>query len=186
MVDALVPRGDEGRDTRLSATVVIATLSPLASNAAQTANTLKYAGPFREAVGLFGVKAKSSGAALERNPQDPALWSAEELSAWLPSTGVTAASLDGVSGAELCAMPEPELFRRVGDPVLARALHKGLWALIVAAKTHKRRSDGTLLTEEQERAEAAAAKAAKEAEWAEREAERAERRAKEEEDRNVQ
>merc|ERR1719183_853433 len=63
---------------RLSATVVIATLSPLAANAAQTANTLKYACPFREAVGLFGMKAKS-GISFEKNPLDPALWTAEEL-----------------------------------------------------------------------------------------------------------
>lgn len=164
---------------RLSATVVIATLSPLAKDVAQTANTLKYAAPFREAVGLFGMKAKS-GVALEKNPRDPALWSAEELGAWLPTVGVGAVrSLVGVSGGELCAMPEPELFRRVADPALARKLHVELWALIVAAKTHKRRADGTLLTDAQEKIEAEAAKAAKEAAWAAREAERAERRAKE-------
>ena len=49
----------EGAGPRLSATVVVATLSPLAANAAQTASTLNYAGPFREAVGLFGMKAKT-------------------------------------------------------------------------------------------------------------------------------
>merc|ERR1719253_1380391 len=52
---------------RLSATVVIATVSPLAADAAQTASTLKYAAPFREAVGLFGMKAKT-GVTLEKNP----------------------------------------------------------------------------------------------------------------------
>merc|ERR1719482_481039 len=167
---------------RLSATVVIATLSPLAANVAQTTSTLKYACPFREAVGLFGMKAKT-GVTLEKNPRDPALWTAEELAAWLATVGVSPL---GVSGAELCAMPEPELFRRVGDSSLARKLHTELWALIVAAKTHKRRADGTLLTEEQEKIEAEVAKAAKEAAWAAREAERAERRAKEEEDRDAQ
>merc|ERR1719446_249792 len=60
---------------RLSATVVIATLSPLAANVAQTSSTLKYACPFREAVGLFGLKAKA-GVTLEKNTQDPALWTA--------------------------------------------------------------------------------------------------------------
>jgi kinesin family protein 2/24 len=168
--------------TRLSATVVIATLSPLAGDAAQTANTLKYAAPFREAVGLFGMKAKT-GVTVEKNTRDPALWTAEELAAWLATVGVSPL---GVSGAELCAMPEPELFRRVGDSSLAQKLHTELWALIVAAKTHKRRADGTLLTDEQEKIEAEAAKAAKEAAWAAREAERAERRAKEEEDRDAQ
>merc|ERR1719197_741811 len=129
------------------------------------------------------MKAKGGSVTLERNPLDPALWSPEELAAWLPTVGVAAAPLAGVSGAELCAMPEPELFRRVADPAQARQLHRDLWALLVAAKTHKRRADGSLLTAEQEQAEA---EAAKEAAWAAREAERAERRAKEEEDRNVQ
>ena len=44
----------------------------------------------------------------------------------------------------------------MGDSSLAQKLHTELWALIVAAKTHKRRADGTLLTDEQEKIEAEA------------------------------
>ena len=39
---------------------------------------------------------------------------------------MAAAPLAGVSGAELCAMPEPELFRRVADPAQARQLHRSI------------------------------------------------------------
>ena len=57
-----------------------------------------------------------------------------------------AAIVDGMTGVQVCAVSEAELFRRVqaqvpGDEgaLLAKQVHTALWTLIVDAKTRGRR-----------------------------------------------
>lgn len=160
---------------RLTATCVLATVNPMARDAGQSSTTLGYASPLREAVGMFGRKkkkpTKKSAApeaeaaepelVLEVNPMDPALWSPVQLAAWLSKQGVQdMTSLEGFTGLQLCALPEPELFAAVGDPDVGSRVVTSLWELIVAAKMVKRRPDGTILSDEAEAAEKAAEEAA--------------------------
>jgi len=245
--------------SRLCATVVIAAVSPLARDAAHSANTLKYAAPLR-------VAASSSRVKLERDPADPALWDGPQLVEWLQgvctcadvapdgyaaslqrSSGFgdasenaapnvpadpyaagggagasevaqararkaaaaaesiaegaaaefvvnnkdaaamrlagtqldAAALVGGLTGVQLCGMPESELHRMVlaqvggaGGAALAKRIHSTLWTAIVDAKTRGRRPDGSLITAEmeaEEREQADRAMVAKMALWRERE-----------------
>lgn len=90
----------------------------------------------------------------------------------------------GMSGVQVCALPEIEFYRRaetllagtgmlpVDVKALAKSIYTALWALIVDAKTRKRRPNGKIITPEEEEAERAALEAetaAKAALWAERE-----------------
>ena len=87
----------------------------------------------------------------------------------------------GISGLELCRLPEAELHLRVRaqrlEPAyeaveLASKLHAALWTLICDAKTRRRKPNGNLISDEEEAAAAAkaeAAAAAKSALWKERE-----------------
>jgi len=166
---------------RITATVVLATVNPMAKDVGQSKTTLGYAAPLREAVGMFGrnrkktagqrgdkkksKKKKKNVVVLEVDVLDPALWSPERLSNWLHQEHPNTSGLDGLSGLQLCALPETELFVKIGDPVHAAKVAKSLWGLIVAAKLVKRRPDGTILSDEVEAAEKAAEKAADEARY---------------------
>jgi len=238
---------------RICSTVVIAAASPLARDVAHAADTLKYAAPLRVAV------RNEDRTKLERDPNDPALWSPAEIVTWLqalcaappmaPATAdhamlmqqasagygggdghngpetahakeveaargrkaaaaaaalraaaavaaaeavmaahaartasscaIDAAALaGGLTGVQLCGLPEPEIHRRVqlqlpGAPGagLAKRIHTALWTLIVDAKTRGRRPDGSIISAEDEAEERAAAEAAQRATaavWAER------------------
>jgi len=167
----------EHTNARLCATVVIAAVSPLAKDIAHSANTLKYAEPLRVAA----LKPMN----IERDPRDPALWDCQQITDWVSEAaaaaggaGLDAAQLvEGLNGVQMCALPEPELFRRTlaqlpDGAAVAKALYDGLWAMIVDAKSRNRRPDGSIVTAEEEAAELAAAEAemkAKTALWAERE-----------------
>ena len=166
---------------------------------AHSANTLKYAAPLRVAVQSL---AKASKANFQVDVRDPALWDHDQIAAWVRDTaaaavadgtgaaGAEAAVLDGdaftagMSGVQVCALPEIEFHRRtvaaltgsdmlpVDVKALAKAIYNGLWTLIVDAKTRRRRPNGTIITADDEAAERAAAEAetaAKAALWAERE-----------------
>lgn len=70
------------------------------------------------------------------------------------------AIVDGLTGVQLCQLPEPELHRRVklqlpgaAGAALAKLIHESLWTMIHDAKTRSRRPDGTIITPEEEEAE---------------------------------
>jgi len=171
--------------SRLCSTVVLSCVSPLAKDAKHTVNTLQYSAPLRVAMRL------ASATPLQIDVRDPALWDHEKASAWLAETATTfgvptldtAALLSGgISGLELCRLPEAELHLRVRTQKLqpaheaselASKLHGALWTLICDAKTRRRKPNGNLITDEEEAAEAAkveAAAIAKGVLWKEREA----------------
>jgi len=155
---------------RLTATCVLATVNPMAKDAGQTGTTLGYASPLREAVGMFGLKknkpkvaasaAKEAPVVLEVDPKDPALWSEVQLTQWLTEQGAALPGLEGLSGLDFCAMPEPIIFDKLANDDLAAKVCEALWELIVAAKMVKRRPDGTILTDKAEREEKMAEEAA--------------------------
>ena len=185
---------------RLCSTVVLAACSPLALDVAHSANTLKYAAPLRVAALL---RRSPQTKALELDVNDPALWSHDQIATWVRETAAAPARggaggggggggvvLDGdaftagMSGVQVCALPEIEFYRRaetllagtgmlpVDVKALAKSIYTALWALIVDAKTRKRRPNGKIITPEEEEAERAALEAetaAKAALWAERE-----------------
>ena len=100
--------------------VVIAAISPLAKDLAHSANTLGYAAPLRVAA--------AAPMSIERDPRDPANWSNQEIVDWVAEQA-QGGQLDphelvgGMSGLQLCALPEPALFRRVEARELARIVH---------------------------------------------------------------
>ena len=154
---------------RLTSTVVIATVNPMAPDAGQTNTTLGYAAPLREAVGMFGKKkkpvkktqleAEEAPVVLEVDAKDPALWNQAQVTAWLQEEqqlSEASSALEGLTGLELCKLPEPELFTKIGNSELASRVYAALWALILAAKMIKRRPDGRILSDEEEAAELAA------------------------------
>ena len=103
----------------------------------------------------------------EIDPNDPVLWNTVQLSAWLTNdlqvATEVATTLNNVTGLQLCTMSEPVLHTTVGDSAVADQINVALWKLIVTAKLVKRRSDGTILSDEAEAAEAAEKKAEDEA-----------------------
>merc|ERR1740122_296821 len=120
---------------RICTTVVLACVTPWAKDVSHSANTLKYAAPLREVLGTSCQMAQGSAA--------PALWTHEQVSAWLKTyTQNPEALCEGLSGAQLCAMPEAELTRRVvkhlgvENSELATAIYGDLCALVVDAKRH--------------------------------------------------
>lgn len=172
---------------RLSSTVILAHVSPLARDVKHSLNTLQYAAPLRVSV----LKKKKGRVVLEKDTRDPALWSHQQVSAWIQETlndedknclKVSHLISTGEGGLELCMVTEPEFFRRVRTAydkestsksnAVAKTLYDTLWTLICDAKVRRRRPDGTLITPEQEAAEQKRAEeemAAKAALWAERE-----------------
>jgi len=165
--------------SRLCSTVVIGHVSPMKRDVKHSQNTLAYAAPLRVAVRAAPNKS------YERDPNDPALWNAEQASAWVRSKE---AAIDpswllppGSGGLDLCRLPEPAFYSRVvaaspGDKVEAAAaakrLYAALWMQICDAKVRRRRPDGTIITIEQEEAERQAEDEARKEKariWAERE-----------------
>ena len=72
--------------TRLCSTVVIAACSPLASDAAHTGSTLKYAAPLR--VAMMEEKKNGRTQKLQKDVMDPALWTAAEVIKYLEKVRV--------------------------------------------------------------------------------------------------
>jgi len=177
--------------TRLTSTVVLATVNPMAKDVGQSKTTLGYAAPLREAIGMFGMNRKkptkkgvggkkkggeekktepSTPIVLEVDVLDPVLWSAERMSTWLhaefPGEAASVAGLKGMKGIDVCSLAETKLFALVNNPSVAKQINEQLWGLIVQAKLVKRRPDGSILTDEAEAAEKAAKKAKVEARYA--------------------
>lgn len=105
--------------------------------------------------------------------------------AFLPNAAVEGpfdaeAVMPGMSGLDLCRLPEAELHVRIRKQIpgkqgaaLAARVHGALWMLICDAKTRRRKPNGKLITDEMEAEEARQAEAAvakKNAMWKEREA----------------
>ena len=103
--------------------------------------------------------------------------------AFLPNAAVEGpfdaeAVMPGMSGLDLCRLPEAELHVRIRKQIpgkqgaaLAARVHGALWTLICDAKTRRRKPNGTLITDEMEAEEARQAEAAvakKNAMWTER------------------
>lgn len=188
---------DVSGQQRPSATVVLAMVSPLARDAAQSANTLAYAAPLRvaTAASVAGAgRASGGGVNWERDARDPALWSNAQLVALLQGTATKAGepSLDAAAlagggrdaGSAFCALAEAEVHRRVrvvlaphgrtpaAAAALGQALYQALWTALVDAKVRARKPDGSLVTAEEEEAERAAGEQAqkeKDELWKERE-----------------
>ena len=167
--------------TRLCSTVVLATCSPLASDVSHSANTLKYSSPLCGG-GSVGVKKGK----MQVDASDPSLWSNVQVVEWMertyPSLINPSNFVDGLSGVQLCALPEKEYYYRLknsgtlcaGDDStkLAKEIYLTVWTLISDAKTRKRRKDGTIVTkedEENERLKIIADTKEKARIWAERE-----------------
>ena len=161
--------------TRLCSTVVLATCSPLASDCAHSANTLKYSSPLCD-IPTKGEKAIK----MQVDKDDPALWSNEQLLKWVtrsyPSITDPSIFVGVLSGVQLCALPEKEYYSRMenvstdhsffeeckdinGDTIsdrgiqsvdLAKHLYLSIWTLMSDAKTRKRRKDGSIITKEDE------------------------------------
>jgi len=99
---------------RLCSTVVLATVSPLASDCSHSANTLKYSSPFCDIQDSGG-----SGKAikLQVDTADPVLWSNEQLLEWVmkmyPSLADPSSFVGVLSGVQICALPEKEYYSRV-------------------------------------------------------------------------
>ena len=156
---------------RMCSTVVLAHVSPLASDVKHTTNTVNYSAPLRVAV--------NDKKRMEKDKDDPANWGPEQIRSWCVGT----AALDkdeekallpsGTTGMDLCQASEVEIYRRLpGVPEKAKAVYQGLWTMICDAKVRKRRPDGTIITAEQEAAEIEEAKRLQEEKiklWAERE-----------------
>lgn len=77
---------------RLSNTVVLAHVSPLARDSSHSLNTLKYAAPLRVAVAKTSKK-------MERDIADPAMWSHDEAVNWVGETLRSASSASSASGS---------------------------------------------------------------------------------------
>ena len=105
--------------------------------------------------------------------------------AFLPNAAVEGpfdaeAVMPGMSGLDLCRLPEAELHVRIRKQIpgkqgaaLAARVHGALWMLICDAKKRRRKPNGKLITDEMEAEEARQAEAAvakKNAMWKEREA----------------
>jgi hypothetical protein len=156
---------------RMCSTVVLAHVSPLASDVKHTLNTMNYSAPLRVAVNMEKI--------LERDDRDPANWDADRIRSWCEATmGLDASEVDmllpsGTTGIELCQTSEVEIYRRLaGKHDKAKCVYHGLWTLICDAKVRRRRPDGTLITQEQEDAEIVAARRLQEEKaqlWADRE-----------------
>lgn len=109
--------------TRLCSTVVLATCSPLASDCAHSANTLKYSSPLcdmniQSGGGINANKGKGKKAIkMQVDEDDPALWSNAQLLKWVtssyPSIADPSIFVGVLSGVQLCALPEKEYYSRM-------------------------------------------------------------------------
>jgi len=174
--------------TRLCSTVVLATCSPLASDVSHSANTLKYSSPLCDGGAIIGGILGVKKGKMQVDASDPSLWSNLQVVDWLermyPSLIDPSNFVDGLSGVQLCALPEKEYYSRLensgtsctgaGDDStkLAKEIYLAVWTLISDAKTRKRRKVGTIVTkedEENERLKMIADTKEKARIWAERE-----------------
>ena len=169
--------------TRLCSTVVLATCSPLASDVSHGANTLMYSSPLCDGgIRNDGVKKGK----MQVDASDPSLLRNVQVVEWVartyPSVIDPSNFVDGLSGVQLCALPEKEYYSRLENAgtsctdadstKLAKDIYLAVWTLISDAKTRKRRKDGSIVTkedEENERLEFIAATEEKARVWAERE-----------------
>jgi hypothetical protein len=122
--------------TRPTQTVVIAHVSPCATDVAHSLNTLRYVAP---------LKVKAVKPAID--PENPATWTHEQAVRWISETyggKVDPAILCPYeSGLQLCKIPEAEYMRRVLlNPGISEKQAKNfymlLWEMIVDARTRKR------------------------------------------------
>lgn len=174
--------------TRLCSTVVLATCSPLAADVSHSANTFKYSsllcdGSIRTRNGSAGSVVKKGK--MQVDASDPSLWSNAQVVEWLtrtyPSLVDPSMFVEGLSGVQLCALPEKDYYSRMekagadagaDSTKVAKDIYLAVWTLISDAKTRKRRKDGSIVTEEDEKNERlkmAAATEEKARVWAERE-----------------
>lgn len=162
---------------RLCSTVVLSMCSPLAADISHTANTLKYSSPLRVI-----AKPIKSRVKLQVDIRDPLLWTNAQVVSWLKDTYPTAVDANDacfvgvLSGAQICALPEKEWYLRITEggesEKLAKDIYMAMWTMISDAKQRQRRSDGTIITKEDEektRNDTVAALKKKQEIWAERE-----------------
>eukprot|EP00768_Dysnectes_brevis_P004204 gnl/Dysnectes_brevis/299_a333_3055.p1 GENE.gnl/Dysnectes_brevis/299_a333_3055~~gnl/Dysnectes_brevis/299_a333_3055.p1 ORF type:complete len:518 (-),score=167.02 gnl/Dysnectes_brevis/299_a333_3055:143-1696(-) len=128
--------------TRHTHTVVIAALSPLASDVKHSLTTLRYAAPIRVAV--------SQAAPPKADPRNPINWSYEQLVKWfkdstrgrIPPEVIMPQEM---SGMQLCRMPESVFLQRamtvrgVGEKY-AKYVYSKLWGLVVDSQVRKRKA----------------------------------------------
>eukprot|EP00026_Physarum_polycephalum_P004301 Phypoly_transcript_04319.p1 GENE.Phypoly_transcript_04319~~Phypoly_transcript_04319.p1 ORF type:complete len:665 (+),score=140.64 Phypoly_transcript_04319:83-2077(+) len=121
---------------RTTQTVVIAHVSPCATDVAHSLNTLRYVAP---------LKVRSGKPAID--PKNPAMWTHEQTVEWIKEAykeKVDPAILCPYeSGLQLCKIPEAEYMRRILlNPGIsekqAKKFYMALWELIVDARTRKR------------------------------------------------
>jgi len=161
---------------RVCSTVMLSMCSPLAADISHTANTLKYASPLRVVI-QPSIKTKVQ---MEVDKRDPLLWSNAQVMTWLkekfPAAATEKCFVGVLCGAQICALPEKEWYSRMatagGSEELAKEVYLAMWTMVSDAKTRQRRSDGSIITEEDDemyRNNTVAAMKAKAAVWAERE-----------------
>jgi kinesin family protein 2/24 len=135
---------------RRVATTVIFCVSPLPSDAAQTSATLASAAHLLKAARA----AKEEGAA-PTDTADPVSWTGAKARAFVAARceelGSTAMDLDaffggGLSGLQLCRMPQQTFMKRViaagGSAKVADTLYRDLWELLSNVRTEGRRARG--------------------------------------------
>ena len=128
---------------RMTSTVVLANISPLARDVGHSANTLSYASPWRVAISVEAALA-ASGITLQKDVRDPALWDTNAITQWILTTiesteeSVATLVVNGLNGVQFCSLPEPEIFKRCNEAGLSKEnaskLYGALWSLIVDAK----------------------------------------------------
>lgn len=161
---------------RVCSTVMLSMCSPLAADISHTANTLKYAAPLRVVI-QPSTKNKNQ---MEVDKRDPLLWTNAQVMTWLKNTFPAAATencfVGVLCGSQICALPEKEWYSRMatagGSEELAKEVYLAMWTMVSDAKTRQRRSDGSIITEEDEelyRNNTIADMKKKAAAWAERE-----------------
>jgi len=127
---------------------------------------------------------------MQVDKSDPSLWSNAQVVEWLTSTYPSLVDpskfVDGLTGVQMCALPEKDYYSRLENDVattpcshdgessttLAKKIYLDVWTLISDAKTRKRRKDGSIITkedEENERLKIIKATEEKAKIWAERE-----------------
>ena len=155
---------------RMCSTVVLAHVSPSASDLKHSKNTVTYSAPLRVAV--------NSNRRMEKDNMDPVNWGHAKTASWVEEVSGGKVDINDIlpnqgTGLDLCQTSEVEIYRRLGkQPADAKVVYQALWTLICDAKVRKRRPDGSIITPEQEAEEIEAAQKAQQekiALWAERE-----------------
>ena len=113
---------------------------------------------------------------LQKDEEDPANWMTEEVEMkikekWGDKVPDVSGFVRGLTGVQLCALPEKEYVVRGGKEV-GKEVYLWVWEKITDAKTRRRRDDGTIITKEdevKERQELIRQKEERARIWAERE-----------------